>query len=125
LAGTLAADRQTLTDLAVEARSLSTQSIACDNDEPQPLRKSRNQRVERTMHPPRHNDRRRIDTRHALPQGRLYFWRDLLCVTRACMHFDGTPNMVYDARPGVGGERVPTVRLKTQNRAPQTDSSGL
>jgi arylsulfatase A-like enzyme len=31
----------------------------------------------------------------------------------------------YSARPGVGGECIPTARGKACDRAPQTDSSGL
>jgi len=122
LSYTLAADPEMRTDLAVQASSLPIQSVASNEDIPQPRREPRDQGRKFTPHLPCMMDRSRVDTPRTLPCRPPTHAHNS---RSTCVRFDSTPNVVYDAAPGVGRERVATVRVKPHDRAPQADSSGL
>ena len=101
---------------------LPIQPVAGHHELLQPFREPSDQGVECVVHRPGTLQGGRIDTGYPPPLGICCDW---LLARSTRMHLDGSPHMVYDTRPGVGRERVATARVKTHDRAPQADSSGL
>jgi len=117
LARALAGETQRRADLVVEERRMTPQSIARNDDVFQSRGQATYHSMERLPNCFRFPDDRGIP-RFELPE------RSLIPM-ESSIRLDGTPDMVFNASPGVGGKGEAPPWVETQDRSPKTDATGL
>jgi len=104
-------------NLAVEERCMTFQPITGYDD----IRQSRRQTI--------HQRQQRAPNGFCFPDDsgvRCFAWIERsLSMIATSKHLDGPPDVVFNARPGVGGEGEAPLWVKPQDRTPQTNATGL